>query len=673
MSIIESKGVIKGCKQEQIINGWRVLALLSLGWLCSAPAHANLIEAKLVFNATGQSQWTSGAAVDFSTDGNRFLGIPGFEEGKTIGKIYEACVLGACVKGGAELGLKVNGRAGLNYDIKINNGSLTVTLPQRVSFSVPDALTIKQGGAFDIVSTLIPTTELTIYSDNLINPLYPERGRSRIIDPRLQTTGPTVQALVSAEIEAHIKAVAQYCAGYCVGPNLDEGINQTQELLALNHNGNRQLRVLGAQVFSAETRQTVNEGSLVLTAQLPTLNTDSHALPGKGFDGEFLHSGNRANVLGLTANLDKIVSDFLGLPRLNGTAGGFGYNLLTATAGLNIDVKQDFTFDPNLSATLNFTAPVLQSIDGDFTGPMTSSVTFKVGETVRLRSPTALNLGVAPVFTLDNTLRNQTSLRVDGDVHVTAGGADIYGLKLGPLVDESAGGGLATIPLFDEEFRVNMSPISIDPFNIAFALAHDTAFADTCLALNPASCKRDGLFGFNPPVCSLVAIFCEQLPDIPNQIFQLADMYNLMDTSPNGNDCVRFDAFGRPCNTSFAITTIIPELIAMGRAVRVGATSQFALDAAGSPIFLNSSVAPFLNDGLLSVILDTDEDATQRLADLGFPGIAPPFVIPAGAPVPTPEPTGVALLLVGMMGLGLREFWSRKLLRSYQCKSKKIH
>ena len=622
----------------------------------SLPAIAATITDKLVFNAVNQSQWTTGDALAFDTHGGRFLGVPGFSGGDSIGRIDEECDplgVGLCARFGAKLGLTVSGRAGLNYDVKVNSGSVSVTLPQVVIYSVPDALAIKRGGAFDIVSTLVPTTTLTIFSDRLnIN----GHSNNTIVRPFMQTTGPTAEALVGMEVKGNIEAIAQGCFVTCIGPNLNKGVDQTQELLALNHNGDRQLRVLGEPVVSAETRQTLGDGALVVSAQIPRLNTDSRRLP-DGFSGGLLQSATRSNIVALVANLDQIVSDAIGLPPLNGSSNGFGYNLLTATAGLNVDVTQQFTFDPNLLTTLNFTSPVQTSVAGGFSATTTNSVTFRVGDSVRLRAPIALNLGIAPVYTLDNRLRNRTNLQIDGAVHVTAGGADIFGQRLGPLVDEMAAGGLATLPLYDNSFLVNAQQIRTDPFNIAFAYASDSAMADNCLAVDPAACDRSGLFGFNPPVCFGGPANCiGPRPNLPNQIYQLADLYGQIDTSPDGNDCVRFDAQGRPCNNAFAMRTLIPELIALLETQRIGETSEFVFEDNGNRVFLNSSVDPFFNDALQTVSMDTDEDATRRLAALGFTGAAPTFTFERGLPRPTsvPAPGTLGLLLLAMFGAAQR-------------------
>ena len=146
-----------------------------------------------------------------------------------------------------------------------------------------------------------------------------------------------------------------------------------------------------------------------------------------------------------------------------------------------------------------------------------------------------------------------------------------------------------------------------------------------------------------------------QLENVPNEIFQLHDIYSLLDTSEGGNDCVTFDALGRPCNTDFATHTLIPQLIARADTVHLGSTSEFVFDENGNRVFLNSAVNPLLDDALLDVPNDTDEGATQRLAALGFTNEFRAVDLPRGVlilpPDVVPEPGTVWLLLAGFTGL----------------------
>lgn len=649
------KSAPKRNRTRRDIRGVAHIVLLAVALAWCATASARILDDRLLFTNTGQSQWTSGAAAEFNTHGPQFVGVSAPKLGDSIGEIDEECILGICERTGFKVGLTGNVRAGLNYDVTISSGSLSITLPQHVTYSVPDAFAVKQGGVFNIVTKLVPTTTYLIYPDRIsatghIGPT--------VVKPSLQTTGPTAQLLVSSELGAGFQAIAQACfVVYCLGPNLELGIPPTsQELLAVNHNGDRQIRVLGNVVANAQTAHSFDDGNVVVTAQLPTLNTDSRQRVA-GFDllsGD-LNSGNRANIATLTARLDKLASDLLGLPPLNGKSGSFGYNLLTADGGLNIDVKQEFTFDPDLRGALNFTSPVIVGNGGIFNSAnATNHVDFHVGDTLSLRSNFALSLGVAPEYTLDNQTRNQTGLQVDGSLKVSAIGADAFGITIGPLLREEATGGIGYIPLFDNTFRVNTPTVKTTPFNIEFSNTRDSINADLgCLASVIDTCDRHGLFSFNPTLCADFFDGCaDGARDVGDQIYQVNNFYDLLDKSADGNDCVRFDANGRPCNNRFAFEQILPELIALGDTLHLGTTSRLGFDDDGNRVYFSDSLAAVqANAPELLVTNDTDEGSTQRLATLGFTNEFAPFDIPPGAPRPVPEPVSLLMLLAGIAGV----------------------
>ena len=74
-----------------------------------------------------------------------------------------------------------------------------------------------------------------------------------------------------------------------------------------------------------------------------------------------------------------------------------------------------------------------------------------------------------PTLSLGNTVSNRTGLLATRDVGVTALGVEIFGIEIGPLVNEKASTGqLGSIPIFESEFQLNVAPIVGRPFNIAF-------------------------------------------------------------------------------------------------------------------------------------------------------------------------------------------------------------
>jgi hypothetical protein len=642
-----------------------LVASLALVVATGSAAHAGEVTFKdsILFTATGQSQWTSGAAAEFSTHGPQFVGVAGAHVGDSIGEIYREC-FGACIRFGAKLGLTGDLRAGLNYDVKISNGSLSITLPQMVNYTLPSADSIKQGGVFNIATELVPAKTYFISSTEF-NPhkIVTTGGTGlKAVGASLKTTGPMAEALVSLDLDAHFQAVAQVCWVFgCAGPNLETGITppiHQQELLALNHNGDRQLRVLGQPVVSAETAHEFNDGAIAVSAQLPVLNTDS-TRRADGFDlaSGNLNSGTRAYVAGLTARLDKIVTELLGLPPLNGTAAGFGYNILTADAGLNIDVKQEFTFNPDLRVRLDFSSPVIVGDGGVFDSrTATNSVSFRAGDTLSLRANNALTLGIVPTYTLDNEMRNQTGLQVDGNLHVTAFGVSSptiegYGASIGPLLRKEAEGGIGYIPLVDNTFRVNTADVRTDPFNIRFARVRDSAFADekSCLGVF-VSCDRMGYFNVEQP-CPLLAASCTA--DFPkaNDIFQANNLYDFLGCNAAAMLC-GFDAAGRTID-AVGGNPYTHYLATLSDTQHIGSTSIFGIDDTGDQAYFSDTLATVRmnNDLALQVTNDTAHDAEQRLINLGFTNQYPAFDVPAGAVVSAPEPPMVLLMLLGLIGV----------------------
>jgi hypothetical protein len=634
---------------------------------CAVHAGEISFNDSMLFTTTGQSQWASGAAAEFNTHGPQFVGIAGAHVGDSVGEMLEECVLGICARFGAKLGLTGDVRAGLNYDVKISNGSLTITVPQTVNYTLPTADSIKQGGVFEIATSLVPSKTYYISSTELnVNSIKSSAGPGlTAVGASLKTTGPMAEALVSLDLDAHFQAIAQVCwIVACAGPNLETGITppiRQQELLALNHNGDRQLRVLGQPVVSAETAHSFDDGAIAVSAQLPVLNSDSgRRLNGFDVASGNLNSGNRANVATLTARLDKIVTELLGLPPLNGTAAGFGYNILTADAGLSIDVKQEFTFDPDLRARLDFTSPVIMGNGGVFdSGTATRSVNFRPGDTLSLRANSALVLGIAPVYTLDNQTRNQTGLQVDGNVHVSAFGVSSptiegYGASIGPLLQQDADGGIGYIPLFDNTFRVNTAEIRTDPFNLKFAFQRDSAFADekSCLGVF-VSCDRMGYFNVEQP-CPLLAATCTADFPLANNIFLGNDLYGFLGC--NASTPCGFDAFGRAIEMEGG-NPFVHYLSTLADTQFIGATSVLGIDDTGDKVYFSDSLAAVRTNSKLALEVKegTDQEAQKRLAGLGFTDQYPQFDVPAGAVVSAPEPPTMLLMLLGLVAL----VWSR--------------
>lgn len=591
----------------------RNLRLLSaLTWLCvlTMPRAASAQYAfsdKTLFSDNSLSIWNSGPGFSFDT-GARFLGTS-WDLGKTIGGIDEVCVpLLGCAKAGAEVGASTSGKAGIGYGVKVDSGTFGVQYPAQSTFSLTPGAYHNEG-----MFSFIDSVKIGSSFAGLPAGLSTPGTGGPLRTPTLQVAGPTVQAYADLAAEFHGFAGATVCVGVCYGPAIGPiDINNSQELAAINRNGDGQIRVLGSTIVNANQSVSALGGLVNASFNLPSLDSSSKQTPG-GFDGLTLTSTRRSNVAAINANLAQIAADAVGLTiPLSGNLGPFGYNLLQANAGATLDVQQTLKFTPKATGSYLFSAPVIPTING-VDGAATTRINFNFGDDVTFRPGELADISFVPSISLDAVVNNETDLVVGGDVNVKALGVDIAGLSLGPLVDQDVGSDqVGTIPIIDQTFTDHIGGETLAPISIDFAGCR-TAIGG-------------GEF-YYPALCATST-------DKPDGVV----LDPLTGTFQNQYQTVNCDAYfpppGAPANCTYGTPfTTGPYLV-----------------GADGPVFVNDpSGGPFIptTPGAST----TDGDATKALVGLGYTGPpigdAPPFDIPEGAPLSSftvPEPGSLALL-----------------------------
>lgn len=556
--------------------------------------------------------WDTGGA--FSIHTGNSIGPGAWHLGTGIDATTRVCApLLGCATFGARVGAETSGNFGVNYDVKLNGGSLDLRYPIAATFTVPNPGVPFTGADFTIGSTwALQPGGLRYIAANGATLLGP--------GATLQTHGPQVEAFVDLLAQFHAFAGAQLCVVVCGGPAFaPPDINAGGELVAINRGGDGQVRLGGTPVGPNGNFSVL--GNLV-TGHLAVPNLDATA----AVAGSDLNTAKTSLVAGVNANLAQIAANAVGFPLpLQGSFAGIGYNLLQADAGVALEIAQALGFAPRPQATLLFSSPVQQRFGNGSYGAATTTISFALGDSITLKAPGESALGVIPTLSLGdgNNVSNHTDLKVTGNVGVKALGVDIFGLRLGPLFNENASTGqLGSIPVRENHFHLNVAPVVARPFNLIFnPLDIDTNVS--CAAIN--GCVFDIFNSIDSG---------SQDPFAPDFIVRVG--------------CRLIRGVFLSCNSDD------PE------AAIVVLTAALADTPDGNGLFL-SELAGLQFVDLSSPAGSSDGEAAALLERLGFSDISSAFVVPQGDPlppeasVPTPEPGTLSLAGIGILVLaGLR-------------------
>ncbi len=411
----------------------RHVAGLTGGLLLAAIGHAAPIvydTGPLTFQTSGQSMWGEGNALIL--DESVFLGAvwsenATFGSGFTGGEITTSipvphvhlpsgweCHGFLCSEGhfhdpggihihnidgptidtttGIEGNISTEGRAGLNFNVRLDSGSVDAQVEFAAEAIIPEAGTYGLG---DLIN-LNPTSMLQ--------------------DGQFSTNLAEASARMEAVLGVRASLSGTAClVGGCVEPNVNIGFaDQVLELASFNENGDGAISILGGSPELFNFGDPINIPSAVpggslgdITVELPDIDTVSSRV------GDRLVAAGEDDFIGVKADLDGLLLAPAGLPGLGVTvdAGIFSLSgdLVDVNFGPVLKVVQNFEFEPTLWVELAFDKAVQladSTIATSIVSPWASLPSFGL-----LSDLTR----VTPTFFLNGLFTNQTSLGIDGE------------------------------------------------------------------------------------------------------------------------------------------------------------------------------------------------------------------------------------------------------------------
>lgn len=579
------------------------------------------VGASAVFAKYGQNAWASGGGFAY-TPSPTFVGIDTGNLGDSLGGFASECLFGECAYFGAKVSASGKAKAGVEYNLTLQGGTLDIRYPVQVTLDLPygpgGTNVPKVGEPFKIGSSW--SIQLPIY--------LPGAGSGGAeLAPLLAAQGPQLQAYADLVGELRASVKGELCFIGCIGPygpGFDEG--GSWEIAAANRNGDGQVRVFGQGVSPAQPGELAG-GSIQYYVNVPSLDANG-AL---GSDFKTLAAQTSDKVVGLGLGIDELIAMLLGLPPLSDSFGlniagkhfGAGYNLLDAGAWMNLLLAQKLGFTATPMVDLEFSDDVrVRQADGTF-GPPTKKVSFAAGETIELLSVDSQLLGVVPTVRLLGTASNKTDLELAGELSLTALGVSSTLGNIGPLFPtQTTGFGIGSTNIADQNFAVSFAPVTGGWFNMAFLPPPGP------VSLNNGSIVLAFWDGgqWSDAGCADPAE-CAFLPQTKVVgFYDLAERDPLLECLQRADGCAPAEFLRRIDFTRFHD--------------RWFASSPRLLGEDGADLFLSDLLA--LTEPPLDVQPDlAPEDEARSRAALHLAFGPQPFVVPAA---PVPEPGSLALV-----------------------------
>lgn len=408
--------------------------------------HAALYSTDLGFVTSDQNMWGGGAAVvlEDTIPIGLSWGQPdplSFHVGDTKEiTLPSGCFFGVCWPSvplgetGAELGGSTDGYIGIEAGYMIDSGSINASYQADVVLTYPDPGTVSPGETFTISSEVIG----------------PNAG--------FDTNFPEVQAYVDLVFDVYADLYGKAVV-LGVGPDFDVtliDVDITQEIIGFNRDGNGLLTLFGIDTGVVGGEIDLEYGDFTVT--LPDIETISTMTGPNTYE-----SAGETNFLELGIDVDKIATDIIcsalllppGSIALSGDIEGIlSYDILDIDVGAELDILQNFLFEPELMISL--------------TTSYGNEYTFAAGDSIDLVMGDSL-LGITPTYTLNNTFTNRTSLSIVPEIELAILSASAFGLfDIGPLwEDEFQANIFPPIPVYNHNFSLDFDPNTTARFDIA--------------------------------------------------------------------------------------------------------------------------------------------------------------------------------------------------------------
>ena len=365
----------------------------------------------LPFAVTGSSMWGTGPA--FSFNASDFIGLQ-WSETVGIGPL-PLDLLGfntVSVSG------TVSGRIGLEYDFGIDSGTVDVAYPAQATINHPERASAGEAVTVTSAATLTAASTLETRSP---------QARAKLALPF------ELAANINGSVDNFFVSVP-----FTLFPDL--AVDATYTFFDIN---------------SSNPSFSYSLGDSSVTASIPTVNTSASSPPIP------LTSTGSDTFLNLTLDVDEVASALIPqLPPLSGSLNlevpftdweiiDLSYDLLDVDAFLNVNLKQDFQFAPELMVRYTFETGevVVQSPDAPLNFVM---------PTVAQVGP---SLEISAEYFLNNTFKNDTQIQLEPGMNlsVLSGSLSAAGVELvnfGPAYEASISTSIADISVFNSQFSL---------------------------------------------------------------------------------------------------------------------------------------------------------------------------------------------------------------------------